>query len=514
VRIGIDIGGTNTDAVIVDRHERVVAVAKRPTTDDPLTGISDALTTVLSQVDASAVQRAMLGTTELANALLERRGLDPVALVRIGAPATLGIPPAALWPDDLRARALADYCIVAGGFEFDGTPIAPLDEDAVRRFASSIAERAAAFAISSVFGSSYPEHALRAAELVRECAGEQVSVTIAHEIGTVGLIERENAAILNASLLSSAERVIGGLQRALADCGLSAEAFLSQNDGTLMGASQAAAFPILTVGSGPTNSIRGAWHLSGVADALVVDVGGTSTDIGMLAGGFPRESARAVEIGGVRTNFRMPDLISIALGGGSIVARQDGELHLGPDSVGWRLAREALCFGGSTTTLTDIGVAGGRLELGTLDPGALGSELVASALTQLDATLLENCERMKSSHEPLPLVAVGGASELVPERLPGVSEVIRAPHHEVANAIGAAIAEASGSFDQIVSYQHRPRADVVSEARELAVGEAVRAGAARDAVRIVSVTEIPVTYMPGGGCRLQVKAAGPLAPQP
>ena len=85
---------------------------------------------------------------------------------------------------------------------------------------------------------------------------------------------------------------------------------------------------------------------------------------------------------------------------------------------------------------------------------------------------------------------------------------------KVANAIGAAIAEASGSFDRIVSYQHRPRADVVSEARELAVGEAVRAGAARDAVRIVSVTEIPVTYMPGGSCRLQVKAAGPLAPQP
>ena len=78
-------------------------------------------------------------------------------------------------------------------------------------------------------------------------------------------------------------------------------------------------YPVLTIGSGPANSLRGAAFLTGYADALVADVGGTSTDVGVLVGGFPRESAAAVEIGGIRTNFRMPDVLAIALGGGTIV---------------------------------------------------------------------------------------------------------------------------------------------------------------------------------------------------
>ncbi|MEZ4571318.1 MAG: hydantoinase/oxoprolinase family protein [Thermomicrobiales bacterium] len=93
--------------------------------------------------------------------------------------------------------------------------------------------------------------------------------------------------------------------------------FFSQNDGTLMALEYATRYPILTVASGPANSIRGAAFLSRLEDAIVVDVGGTSTDIGILVKGFPRESSIAVDIGGVRTNFRMPDLISIALGGGT-----------------------------------------------------------------------------------------------------------------------------------------------------------------------------------------------------
>ncbi len=95
--------------------------------------------------------------------------------------------------------------------------------------------------------------------------------------------------------------------------------FFAQNDGTLMALDYAVRFPILTIGSGPSNSIRGAAFLTGLSDALVADVGGTSTDFGMLVGGFPRESAAAVDIGGVQTNFRMPDVLAIALGGGTVV---------------------------------------------------------------------------------------------------------------------------------------------------------------------------------------------------
>ena len=94
-----------------------------------------------------------------------------------------------------------------------------------------------------------------------------------------------------------------------------AEVYLSQNDGTLMTMEHARRYPILTIACGPTNSIRGASYLSRRDDAIVIDVGGTTTDLGVLSHGFPRESGVAVTIGGVRTNFRMPDLVSVGLGG-------------------------------------------------------------------------------------------------------------------------------------------------------------------------------------------------------
>ena len=99
---------------------------------------------------------------------------------------------------------------------------------------------------------------------------------------------------------------------------------------------------MLTIGSGPANSIRGAAFLTGTTDALVADIGGTSADIGVLVNGFPRESSQGVEIGGIRTNFRMPDLVTIAVGGGTVLGGTDQAVRLGPVSVGYRLREEAL----------------------------------------------------------------------------------------------------------------------------------------------------------------------------
>ena len=157
-----------------------------------------------------------------------------------------------------------------------------------------------------------------------------------------------------------------GFAASLADKGVTnAEVYLSQNDGTLMTMEHARRYPILTIACGPTNSIRGASYLSRRDDAIVIDVGGTTTDLGVLAHGFPRESGVAVTIGGVRTNFRMPDVVSIGLGGGSIVrVADDGTVCVGPDSVGYEIARKALVFGGDTMTATDIAVRLGMAEVG------------------------------------------------------------------------------------------------------------------------------------------------------
>ena len=169
-------------------------------------------------------------------------------------------------------------------------------------------------------------------------------MTLSHELGRIGLLERENATLLNAALVGLARRTTQAFTEALRASGLAAPLYLTQNDGTVMLAATAEAFPVYSFASGPTNSMRGAAFLSGLSDAIVIDVGGTTTDIGSLRHGFPREANNVVEVGGVRTLFRMPDLLSIGLGGGSLVA-DDGH-RVGPRSVGYRLVEEGRVFGG------------------------------------------------------------------------------------------------------------------------------------------------------------------------
>jgi N-methylhydantoinase A/oxoprolinase/acetone carboxylase beta subunit len=269
-------------------------------------------------------------------------------------------------------------------------------------------------------------------------------------------------------------------------------------------------FPVLTIGSGPANSIRGAAYLTGSSDAIVVDVGGTSADVGVLVNGFPRESSSGVEIGGIQTNFRMPDLVTIAVGGGTIVNGDGKGMQVGPASVGYRLTQESLVFGGSTPTLTDAAVAAGRVVLG--DPGCLDghADVLRKALAVAETMLAEAVDRVKTSREARPLIAVGGGSVLVPDEIPGVSEVHRPDHFDVANAIGAAIASASGEVDRIFNIGPLGRAAAVAEASEEARNRAVAAGASPDDVEIVELEEIPLTYLTNPAVRIRAKAAGPL----
>jgi N-methylhydantoinase A/oxoprolinase/acetone carboxylase beta subunit len=364
LRLGVDVGGTNTDAVVLDAEDRLLAKAKVPTTPDVTSGIESAIAGVVEEVDRGRITHAMFGTTHATNAVLERRGLRRVGVLRLGGPATQAIRPLFGWPADLREAVSAGERIVHGGIEFDGRELSPLDTEAIARFAGEVADRADAIAIASVFAPVSDEHERAAEEIVRKELGD-LPISLSSQIGSLGLLERENATVLNASLIDVARGVTGAIAGALDRNGLRPVTFFAQNDGTLMDLEFAIRFPVLTIGSGPANSIRGAAYLTGRTDAIVVDVGGTSTDVGVLVRGFPRESSFGVEIGGIRTNFRMPDLVTIALGGGTIVS----EDVLGPESVGYRILEEALVFGGSTPTLTDAGVSAGRFALG--DPSAL-----------------------------------------------------------------------------------------------------------------------------------------------
>lgn len=509
MRVGIDVGGTNTDGALMDGRT-LVASAKRPTSADVTSGVVAALEAVVSQAPSPAsIDAVMVGTTHFVNALLERRRLSPTAVLRLALPSTRLLPPLVDWPSDLRDAIGGGAYMAQGGHEVDGREISALDDDEIRSVVKDIVSRGfEAVAISGVFSAVDSSHEERAAAIVRAEA-PHLRVSVSHEIGRVGLLERENAAALNACLSGLAGQIITAIREALVALGLDARLYLSQNDGTLMEASYAERYPVLTIASGPSNSMRGAAFLSGITDGIVVDVGGTSTDVGALARGFPREASVAVEIAGVRTNFRMPDVVSAGLGGGSVVTREP--LTIGPQSVGYRLTEEALVFGGSTTTATDLAVAAGLANVGTpaLAQG-VDQALAREGIATIAARVGELVDRVKLARDAVPVVLVGGGGILVGDQIEGASEVLRPANGGVANAIGAAISQVSGQVEQVHDLGAVSRDDAVRTTREAALATAIAAGADPDSVDIVDMDEVPLAYLPSNTLRIRAKAAGDL----
>jgi N-methylhydantoinase A/oxoprolinase/acetone carboxylase beta subunit len=453
----------------------------------------------------------MIGTTHFINALIEGRRLAPTAALRLGLPATASLPPMVDWPARLVSAVQGRAYLAHGGHEFDGRHISELDEDELRRHAADMgAHGVRSVAVSSVFSPVNTEFEQRAAAVLAEELGPDVAISLSHEIGRIGLLERENATIINAALRELATGIVEGLAKSVSGHGITAPIYLSQNDGTLMDVDFARRYPVATFASGPTNSMRGAAVLSGLATCAVIDVGGTTSDVGILTNGFPREATTEVVVAGIRTNFRMPDVLSVGIGGGSLV-RDQGEVTVGPDSVGYRLTQEALVFGGRTLTATDVAVAAGRASIG--DPAlarSIDPDLAARALARIAADVADVVERMRTSSDPLPIVAVGGGSILLPDELPGLGAVHRPENFAVANAIGAAIAQVGGEVDRIYAIESGRRDAVVDEARQEAVDRAVAAGAEPHSVNVVDFDEVPIPYLPGNATRIRCKAVGDL----
>jgi N-methylhydantoinase A/oxoprolinase/acetone carboxylase beta subunit len=499
--IGIDVGGTNTDAVRLC-GEHIVATAKVPTTPDIESGLLAALAQVRG---CEPIDRVHIGTTAFTNALVERRHLAPAAAIRVGAPVSESLPPMIDWPADLRAAAANPVFFLRGGREYDGRPIRPLDRHEIERVATTLrATGVKQAAVTAVFGTSYPDDELQVAEWLRAVHPE-IGVSLSHQIGRFGILERENATLLNAVLRPLAARTVCAYRAAVPGA-----LFISQNDGTVMRADRAADLPVFTLASGPTNSLRGAAMLTGLRDAIVFDVGGTTTDVGRLRNGYPQLAGLDLTVAGVRTNFRMPDLLSIGIGGGSVVDPSTGAV--GPRSVGYRLTEEALVFGGTTLTLTDVAVAAERVEIG--DPGRV-RQVSAALIAHVHAHLRERFQRLLESFEradeQLPLVLVGGGASLVGHLLAELGrEVIRPEHAPVANAYGAAVAQVGGEVDLTFSLSTMSRTQALARAEREAHARAVLAGARPSSVRTVDLEDAALTYLAADALRVRARAVGDL----
>ncbi|KAI8166253.1 putative D-/L-hydantoinase subunit A [Colletotrichum sp. SAR 10_70] len=529
LRIGVDVGGTNTDGVILDPtassapSRGILASQKTSTTPNPSDGINAVITQMFAQsappLDPSRVASVTIGTTHFINAVVEMDAarLARVAVIRLCGPFSADIPVGVDWPPRLRDIVCAHRGLVDGGLEIDGSLIAELDEDAVRREAEAV--RAKGIRSVVVVGIFSPVDVVyrqeeRAAEIVREVYPE-ADVVMSKDVANIGFLERENAAVLNASILPFARRTIHSFQDAVARLGLKCPVFVTQNDGTILPASAAARLPIRTFSSGPTNSMRGAAFLTQNLEKeamMVVDIGGTTTDVGLLLeNGFPRQAAAYSEISGVRTNFSYPDVKSIGLGGGSIVRRdENGALAIGPQSVGYKIQEKAMVFGGDVPTTTDYTVlADPAVQIG--DRSLVEGSSLQNDLPEFKAKVKEMLERivdtMKTSPEDIPVVLVGGGAVIAPDSLVGASRVIKPEWSGVANAIGAATARVSGVVDSIESTESKSVAEVIEELSQRAVDKAVESGALKETVTIAEIESFPLQYI-ANKSRIIIKAVG------
>ncbi len=513
IRVGVDVGGTNTDAVLMEGNQ-LRSSCKVSTTQNIQEGIVSAISNVIEDAHVSASDLAVvsIGTTHFTNAFVQRRDLDEVGIIRIALPAAQALPPQTDWPVEVVNSIGSNIVSVVGGFHYDGRINSELDEktiaNAARNFRSNDIK---AIAISALFAPVNDQMEQRACEIIKN-EHPEATVTLSSKIGRIGLLERENAGIINASLLTLARNTVKGFRDALDQLGISAPFFVSQNDGTLMSSEVVEAYPVLTFASGPTNSIHGAAYLSGLKEAIVVDVGGTTTDIGVLSKGFPRESSVQATIGDVKTNFRMPDINSIGLGGGSVVRTQANfDVTVGPDSVGYDLSTEALIFGGNTLTTTDVAVAAGYADIGSKkNVSNLSKELIDATLKCIRKKVLDGVDRMRTSGNAIPLVIVGGGALIVEHQLEGISELKTVQNSGVANAIGATMARVGGEIDKVYSFEALGREKAIEAATEEAKQRALSAGADLDTTEVIDIEELPLAYMPGGAVRLRVKVAGDL----
>lgn len=527
LRIGVDVGGTNTDGVILDpsrSHESdrgIVAWKKSSTTKNPSDGINNVISEMFreSNINPEDVASVTIGTTHFINAVVEmdQSRLARVAVLRLCGPFSKEIPVGVDWPPKLRNIICAYRGLVDGGLEIDGTLISELDEDEIRRQCAIIKSKGIkSIVVAGVFSPIDVVHRQeeRAAEVIR-AAYPGADVVISKDVANIGFLERENAAVLNAAILSFARCTIHAFQGAVAGLRLDCPVFLTQNDGTILPASAAAQVPIRTFSSGPTNSMRGAAFLTQGLDKeamMVVDIGGTTTDVGLLLkNGFPRQAAAYSEISGVRTNFSYPDVRSIGLGGGSIVrVADDATVSIGPDSVGYQIQTKALVFGGDIATATDYTVlADKEIQIG--DRSRVEAAKLEGHLSAFKAEVKSKIERvidvMKTSPEDIPVVLVGGGAVIAPDALKGASKVIKPQWSGVANAIGAATARVSGVVDSIESTESRTLSQVIEELSKRAVDQAVANGALRETVTIAEVESLSLQYI-ADKSRVVIKAVG------
>jgi N-methylhydantoinase A/oxoprolinase/acetone carboxylase beta subunit len=373
IGLGIDAGGTYTDCVVYDlQGESVVAKAKALTTHhDLMLGINEALDR-LALDHPERVRVAALSTTLATNSIVEGKGGRPGAIIMCSA---VGAAPAIDW-QPLR--------VVSGAMSITGLELAPPDRDEIERVVDELlAAGIDAFAVSGYASVANPAHELIVKQIIRERT--DLPIVCGHELSSrLNYVSRANTAILNARLLPVVARLIDSVETSLASRGVQALLMIVKGDGSLISRKVALERPIETVLSGPAASVAGAKHLTGLQDAIVMDMGGTTTDTALVEDGLVTVSPEGARVGGWRTSVEAADISTIGLGGDSYLSfSEDRKLLIGPRRViplAYLAERHpevrrsllgidaALVLERGTPGVLDFFVLGREDYVGTLDP--------------------------------------------------------------------------------------------------------------------------------------------------
>ena len=507
LRVGVDVGGTNTDAVVMSA-ETVVAGAKSPTTTDILSGVENSILSALTQANKKPddIEALIIGTTHFVNAIVQRKNLAKTGLIRLSLPSGGSVLPFADWPIELIESMNGKYKLVKGGYEMDGSEISKIDEKEILNALNELQNLGCnEIAISSVFATVRGDMEQEAYDIIKKHS-PSTNVSLSKDIGGMGLLERENAALINATLKPLAKEVVDSFEKLRRKLNFKCSMFFTKNDGTLIQSSEVIELPVLTFACGPTNSMRGAAFLSKEKNALVVDVGGTTTDVGEVKEGFPRQAGTSVTVADVRTNFSMPDVISFGLGGGSLI--NTDQLKVGPQSVGYELTEKAKVFGGDVLTATDVAVSYGRCTVGKNEAPEIKNK--EEIILLMDKMVEDKVARARTSNEKIPVIAVGGGSVMLDNQIDGLT-VIKPLHNDLANAVGAAIAQVSGQVSKVILIDDKiDRESAIKQVTDEATKLAINRNADPNTINVLAVSDMPLSYLPGNNLLINVTVVGDL----
>ncbi len=303
IGLGLDTGGTYTDAVLMEMSDgSVLCKAKSLTTrEDLCIGIRGSISGFDREL-LSKVCTVSLSSTLATNSIVEGKGCR-VGLVCIGY--------------DYDGSVRTDFSVtVSGGHDLHGAEKAPLDEAAAREFLESLKGRVDAIAVNGYLAIRNPDHETRVRDMAKEIL--DVPVVCGHELSSnLGFNERTATCVMNAMLIPVIDDLLRSVRSVLEEYEIHAPLMIVRGDGAMMSEAMAKSKPVETILCGPAASLVGAMHMTGLKDAIVMDMGGTTTDIGILRDGKPRLEPEGAIIGGKRTHVMAAEIATSGIGGDS-----------------------------------------------------------------------------------------------------------------------------------------------------------------------------------------------------